>query len=435
MLFNTHLAIAAPTDFKFIHPSFTNEPTIESEPELSDDLKNQFSNLRIKVFPHNSKYNSPHGIDKITNRLTLSSSGLCQVYRSESESSEAGFTKKYLLKSGSKFEFTTENVPQPLWIECSQAFELVRVDYPAKPIRYPGVLFLKTVTPPTDSVDTSASSPQPYLTAVNVVPFETYLKGVVPSEMPSSWSTEALKAQSIATRTYAYYELGTNVSARDKNLLIEKSGAQIDDTVTYQVYLGLKNTAASTDKAIDETKGLVMTYKNKIIKSYFHADSGGHTENAENVWGVAFPYIIGKAEIYPDGSIPGTQWNLNLKLSDLKDKLLSEKLLDTEDIIDSVFVQAGDYYSSGRPTQVKVKLTNNNLKTIAAVDFSYAARLRSSWFSFTTGTEPQSLTISGQGYGHGAGMNQWGARTMADKLGKKYEDILKFYYTDIQILK
>jgi len=397
---------------------------INEEPSLewTLNLKNKFRYVRVKVFPHNSLYNAPLRRDVITNKLTISSLGVCHVFKSKSTTSEHGITRNQLWKSGTSFEFNTENLTQPVWIECAQPIEIKRPDYPASPVRYAGVLFIKKVEVTT-----------PYITAVNVLHFEQYLKGVVPSEMPASWPAEALKAQAIAARTYAYYELGMNVASQDKNLLIEKSGAQIDDTVTYQAYHGLKNNTTATDQAVDVTSGLIMTYNNKIIKAYFHADSGGHTENAENVWGIFHPYIIGKPEIYSEDAVPGSKWSYVIKLKKLEEKLIAAGILVTGEELDSLNIDINNLYPSTRPKYVELKLTNGVIKKITAVEYSFATGIKSPWIQFTASTEPQSIVISGRGFGHGAGMNQWGARVMIEKFMKKYDEVLKFYYTDITI--
>ena len=251
--------------------------------------------------------------------------------------------------------------------------------------------------------------------------------------MPASWANEALKAQAIAARTYAYYELATDVSSRDPNITLEQSGAQIDDTVTYQAYLGLKNNTAATNKAIDDTDGLVITYNNKIIKAYFSADSGGYTESSENVWGDTRPYIIAKAEIYADGSVPGSIWNYTASIKDLGDKLIAAGLLNSNEELESLFIDLNDLYPSTRPKNIELKMTNGKSKKILAVDYAFATRLKSAWIRFSKGSDPKTIVVSGKGFGHGAGMSQWGARVMVDSLKKKFDEVLKFYYTDIQI--
>lgn len=401
---------------------FIPESSHSKKLEWSSNIQENYSHVRVKVFPHNSSYNAPHGKDISVDRLNLSSSGECLIYKSDYSSSAHGIERNNLIRSGYSFELTTATVTYPIWIECAQPVELIRPDFLNKPIKYMGVLFIKKV-----NVET------PYLTVVNVLPFEKYLKGVVPSEMPASWPTEALKAQAIAARTYAYYELITDVASRDKNILLEESGAQMDDTVTYQAYLGLKNNALSTNKAIEETTGRIMTYGNQVVKAFFHADSGGHTENAENVWGQFYPYILGKKEIYPEGSIPGTSWNYTVKIKDIETKLIKEGVLLQGDELETLYIENEDLLPSGRPKSIGLSLADGVHKKIESVKYSYINHLKSSWISFSRVDESQSIVINGKGFGHGAGMSQWGARIMADRLKMNHQDILKFYYTDVKI--
>ncbi len=423
LLIFSHFVYAQNTYNPMQEPQFAEDVSINADPVWSDQLKEKFSKVRVKIFPHNSKYNAPHGKDETIHKLNVSSQGDCNIYKSDFPTSEQEFTRKTLLNSGKSFDLTTTTVTDPIWIECTQPIEIKRPDFPNNSVRYQGMLFIKTISAVTS-----------YLTVVNVLPFEQYLKGVVPSEMPASWSAEALKVQAIAARTYAYHELGSEVANSDKNILLEKSGAQIDDTVTYQAYLGLKNGAASTDKAIDDTQGMVLTYNKKVIKAYFSADSGGYTENSENVWGDAHPYILAKPELYPEGSIPGTSWSFTTPIKEVGKKLISSGFLAPEDELESLFIDKNDLFPSSRPKFVELKLTNGSKKKISAVDYSFATRIKSAWIQFA-GAEQGNVIVSGKGFGHGAGMSQWGARVMVDTLKKKYDEILKFYYTDVEISK
>lgn len=426
-------AAQPPEIYNPVQENLTSEfvDTMGSTLYWSKEFKEKFSTIRVKVFPHNSNYNAPHGQDTKINQFTVSSQGLCNIYKAEhptsAPTSAHGITRKTLLGSGRFFEFTTDSVMAPIWVECANPIELKRADFPNSATRYLGVLFIKKV-----------STDQPYLTAVNVLPFEQYLKGVIPSEMPASWSLETLKAQAIAARTYAYYELGQNVAREDKNIIIEQSGAQLDDTVTYQAYRGLNNTALSTDKAVDETAGVVMTHNDKIIKAFFHADSGGHTENAENVWGVYHPYIIGKAEAYFEGAVPGTHWSYTAKIGELAEKLRGAGVLTPGEALEAIDIDAQDLFPSTRPKYVELKLSNGNTKKITAVKYAFITKIKSPWIKFSVAAESQmesqNIVVSGRGFGHGAGMNQWGARVMIDKLKKTYAEVLQFYYTDIQIV-
>lgn len=117
------------------------------------------------------------------------------------------------------------------------------------------------------------------LTVINNVPLEDYIKGVVPSEMPSSWATEAHKAQAIAARSYALANLGKRA----------KYGYDLKDTPEDQAYGGASKETPDTNYAVDETKGIVLTYNMKIINAYYSASAGGQTN--VNSWGASLPYL------------------------------------------------------------------------------------------------------------------------------------------------
>lgn len=117
------------------------------------------------------------------------------------------------------------------------------------------------------------------LTVINDVPLEDYIKGVVPSEMPSSWNIEALKAQAIAARSYAMSNLGKHGS----------KGYDLVDTTADQVYGGASAERETTNQAVELTKGIVITYDSKIICAYYSASAGGVSSSA--AWGANLPYI------------------------------------------------------------------------------------------------------------------------------------------------
>lgn len=119
------------------------------------------------------------------------------------------------------------------------------------------------------------------LVVVNNLPIEDYLLGVVPSEMPSKWNYEALKAQAIAARSYAIANRGKRASR----------GYDLKDTPEDQAYGGASAETATTNSAVIETKGVVITYNQKVIPAYYSASAGGHTVNAGAVWNKDLPYL------------------------------------------------------------------------------------------------------------------------------------------------
>jgi len=135
------------------------------------------------------------------------------------------------------------------------------------------------------------------LYTINIVSFEQYLKGVVPSEMPHSWPAEALKAQAIAARSYAF------------RAIKPQAVFDVDDTTRFQVYLGKKHQSTETDKAVDETSGQVVVYGAEVIPTYYHSTSGGYTENNENVWGGSpRPYLRAVPSLWEEDS-PWWKWS------------------------------------------------------------------------------------------------------------------------------
>lgn len=119
------------------------------------------------------------------------------------------------------------------------------------------------------------------LVVVNNLPIEDYLLGVVPSEMPSKWNYEALKAQAIAARSYAIANRGKRASR----------GYDLKDTPEDQAYGGASAETATTNSAVLETKGVVITYNQKVIPAYYSSSAGGHTVNAGAVWNRDLPYL------------------------------------------------------------------------------------------------------------------------------------------------
>ena len=152
----------------FHNPAFTNPEIFQlefvDEPDWSRDLLSQYAEIRVKVFPHNNRYNSPQGKDTTIDRVTLNSAAQCNVYKADRPTSEGGITRSELIRTGTSFNLSVQNVTDPIWIECEAPIQVTRVDYPSAPIRYRGVMFVK-----------KTKTAVPYITVVNVVPFESLL--------------------------------------------------------------------------------------------------------------------------------------------------------------------------------------------------------------------------------------------------------------------
>jgi len=383
-----------------------------------------YKSIRVKIFPHNSQFTTPQGPESTAASFKLTTKGSCTLFLAPSSTSEGGISRERPISKENAFTFSAASFDGPYWVECTEPATLVREGAKAS-YTYLGVFFIKKIYP---------AAGAPYLNVVNVVSFDDYLKGVVPAEMPSSWPAEALKAQAVAARTYAYYEVAGDTANEDPKMVEEKAGAQVDDTVFFQAYLGKGWHRPTTDEAVEKTSGQVMTFEGAPIKAYFHNDSGGHTEDAANSFGTHLPYAIGKPEIYSSGSVPGSEWTVQTNILAVQKSLIEANHLPAGSDVESISIDPRDILPTYRPSQVTISLKNGMIKKVGSKDFRFALALKNNWVRFEFPKTPQgAITIHGKGWGHGVGMNQWGARTMASQLQKNYREILKFYYSGIEI--
>ncbi|MBW2570663.1 MAG: SpoIID/LytB domain-containing protein, partial [Deltaproteobacteria bacterium] len=256
------------------------------------------------------------------------------------------------------------------------------------------------------------------LSVINNIPVEQYLYGVVPKEMPPNWAKEALKAQAVAARTYALYI---------KNKSADKS-YDVQSTTLSQVYGGFDSEKKESNLAVDETRGEVITYGGKLIVAYFHSSSGGHTEDSKNVWTADLPYLKG----VPDGfsaNIPNGEWKFFVSYNDMQNRLNKYGL----NIGQIRGLNAAGESRSGRLLKVRI-IAKNGATELKSNNFRIkigATKLKSTLLKITP--DHNGILFAGKGYGHGVGMSQWGANMMA-KEGFGYQDILKHYYHNVQIL-
>ena len=255
---------------------------------------------------------------------------------------------------------------------------------------------------------------------VNTLGIEKYLTSVVGSEMPHRWPLEALKAQAIASRTYALKKTGNDLY-------------DIDSTQSDQVYNGLESRTNKTNKAVKYTRSLVITHKNKLINALFHSSSAGMTENSEDVWRNKYPYLISVKDF--DQKNPKLYWK----------KIFSNKELQIlfPNIGGIKEIEILDITKTGRVKNIKL-IGNYGSLDFSGTSLRKKMGLKSTLFRFkfievNTNQENNkiknsnnSLLISGMGSGHGVGMSQWGAKHLAMR-GYKAKDILKHYYKHIQI--
>ena len=252
------------------------------------------------------------------------------------------------------------------------------------------------------------------------LPFEEYIKGVVAGEMPATFELEALKAQAVASRSYAMYQM-TATKDKDYDVL---------NTTANQVYLTdqeLKNNWKNEyeqkinkiNKAITETTGEYLTYKGQIVNAMFFSTSTGKTENSEEVFVSSLPYLRSVDSKWDEASPVYT----DTYTFDLKDFYSKLSLPYNENLKIEITAKT----STGRIKKLKI-----NDQELNGRDFATKLSLRSNYFTITQ--NKGKITINTKGFGHGVGMSQYGANGMA-KEGYKYDQILKHYYQNTEIKK
>jgi stage II sporulation protein D len=330
------------------------------------------------------------------------------------------------------------------------------------------------------------------LNVINIIGIEEYLYGVLKKEISPRWPAEALKAQAVAARTFAIFNM---------NKYIDK-GYNICASTNSQAYGGVNHEDPLTNKAVDETRGLIMAYKGKPINAVYHSDSGGYTEDSENVWGSFLPYLRSVKSKFEEKVFPPYHtWTCSID-----EKNLTKKLQKQGYKVNSVVsIEPVNKSETGRISELAFITDNNEVINMKANNFRSligADLIRSTLFSIKViGEEiniakdtedkkeiedkdeqkesmkeileqkkdwtikellelmkknkeerekekevkvseakivksntPLTFIFSGSGNGHGVGMSQWGAYGMALQ-GSRYQDILKYYYQGIKIIK
>ncbi|MBI5213036.1 MAG: SpoIID/LytB domain-containing protein [Nitrospirae bacterium] len=241
---------------------------------------------------------------------------------------------------------------------------------------------------------------------VNEVSLEDYIKGVVAAEVGSSWDIEALKAQAVVSRTYALNQKLNN----------GKMPYHLTSSVLHQVYKS-GNAPESIAKAVDETKGEILTYEGKPIVAYYHSTSGGMTEDPSEVFGKSYPYLK-PVETSCELS-PYFMWEKRIPVSDIEKASSSVQIKDI--IIES-------YTASNRARTLKI-IAESGEYSIPAKDLRKNLgwdKLPSTMITNIIRSE-DAYIFEGKGYGHGVGMCQWTALNLAKK-GMSYREIISKFY-------
>ena len=301
------------------------------------------------------------------------------------------------------------------------------------------------------------------MTVINVVSVEDYLRGVLPSEVYPSWNAEALKAAAVVTRTYSLRTILSSPHA--------SSGFDICTSTHCQVYGGTSKEHPATDKALEDTAGQVLLYDGKLALTPYHSSSGGATASAAAVWGgdpAAYPYLASVETPYEDyRNVPNGKWITVISPAELHKRAgrAYAARIDTETMTFDITRDKAGFAvamtvtdASGKSVKLSnadsirsffgslVKSANFGLaktfvpgdETIGAVTVLTVGGEKTvtgfDGFDYLTADGvkhadglSEVYVFDGQGYGHGVGMSQFGARCMADA-GFTYDEIVRTYF-------
>ena len=259
---------------------------------------------------------------------------------------------------------------------------------------------------------------------------DTYLYGVVSAEMPASFEEEALKAQAVVARTYTLYKIVNN-DGKHKEVDI------CDDSTCCQAWISKENRFARWEEseqeenwkkivnAVNSTQGKIITYQGKPINAFFHSNSGGETEAPIEVWGGSgYPYL---QSVSTAGEDAYSQYSSEAEFTEEE---YVEKIKEVHSDFEINWkedncIEVTEYTEGNRVKTIKI----GNLE-LSGVEVRTIFGLRSANFKVTR--EGGKIKFEVTGYGHGVGMSQTGADSLA-KQGKNYEDIIHHFYTDVEI--
>ena len=251
---------------------------------------------------------------------------------------------------------------------------------------------------------------------INLVDMEDYLKSVVPSESYSSWPLETLKAQAVAARTYAYYQM-----LHRKNWDYDLVDDQGD-----QAYKGIKRERTKTTQAVNETRGRVLTYKGRPILAMYSANSGGYTADAKAIFSLSKPYLIAQND--PE-SLKGkmARWTRKFSVSEVE-AALKRRGIKANGL---KRIEAAEKGPSGRIVKVRVVSRSGSRVLRTRTTLRRALKLPEILLDIKR-TDGQFI-FNGRGWGHGVGYSQWGSAILGKKTS--YDKILEFYYPNASLVK
>ena len=258
-----------------------------------------------------------------------------------------------------------------------------------------------------------------------------YLKEVVSAEMPADFHTEALRAQAIAARTYlinrmrAYQQSQTPEEHKGAYMCTDPKHckAWISEEKRKEIW-GKEKAEANWKKisdAVDSTGKLILTYNDEPISAVFHSTSSGYTENAKDVWGGNAAYLV---SVKSEGDTQSPKYNSE------KEMTLDEFKKIAEEKIAGVNWEKGIIGEIVRSEAGGIKTITLGGAVVKGTDFRFMYDLRST--NIDIEVDGDNVKMKVKGFGHGVGMSQYGANYLANH-GKNFEDILKTYYTGVEL--
>ena len=252
---------------------------------------------------------------------------------------------------------------------------------------------------------------------INRVDLEEYVKGVVPAEVSSTWHPEMLKAQAVAARTYALYQ----------QMLSATREYDVAATVQDQVYRGKQGIDVGILRAVEDTRGLVVTYQDAPIYAAFSSTAAGLTEDAMNVWSKEYPYLKG-VECPFDLASPYYQWKSSFKIDTLEQNLRQQGFsVGTIATMTPLSFSRGGRVATLRVLHSGGELILRGEELRKAVGYTIIPSTQ-----FAVESIGRDVVLSGFGAGHAVGMCQWGAKELAE-LGYPFSTILRYYYPGTEL--
>jgi stage II sporulation protein D len=264
-----------------------------------------------------------------------------------------------------------------------------------------------------------------------------YLRGVVPAEMPPSYGIEALKAQAVVARTFTYKRMESMCEGTDADICDNYAHCQAFYTKDkiFQIWKNkgydeqtINDYWSKVNEAVVSTENEVITYKGEYIKAFFHASSPVKTENIDQIWGgEKLDYLVSVDNVESDNYVNRSS-TVELNFEDIANRLKTDDISRSDINVDDIKnISIYDYTTSGRVKNIKVCgfiISAEKLRTLFGLKST----------NFTIEVKEDSVVFNVIGYGHGIGMSQVGADYLSSQ-GKSYIDIIKYYYTGVNVNK